>query len=79
MINGLKSARKKRLTDLVAPAAVAAILHFFPDLFPFFAPGEGPAASGADLGRQVFLFDVFHSANIRKVYLRTGGSSGALS
>ena len=48
----------------VAAAALAAIFDFFPDLFPFFAPGEGASANEAGFGREVLFFDVFHGVRL---------------
>jgi hypothetical protein len=45
---------------LVPAAALTAEFDFFPDLFPFFAPGEGASANEADFGGEVLFFDVFH-------------------
>ena len=44
---------------LPAPAPIRAELHLIPIAGPFFAPGEGQAAGGADLGGQVALLDHF--------------------
>ena len=48
----------------VPAAALTAILDFFPDLFPFFAPGERASANEAGFGREVLFFDVFHEVGL---------------
>lgn len=49
----------------VLAAAVRAIFHIIPNFSPLLAPGERPAATRANLARQIGLFDVFsHRGNI---------------
>ena len=58
---------------LILAAALAAILDFFPDLFPFFAPGEGASANEAGFGREVLFFDVFHGVRLMEGWLKSSG------
>jgi hypothetical protein len=42
------------------PAPVTAIFYIGPNLFPFLAPGKGPATNSAVLLGQISFFDFFH-------------------
>jgi hypothetical protein len=57
----------------VAAAALTAIFDFFPDLFPFFAPGERASANEAGFGREVLFFDVFHEVTLMGGWWKSNG------
>lgn len=38
-------------------AAIGAVFDLIPAVFPFFAPGEGTVADGANLGGEIGFFD----------------------
>jgi hypothetical protein len=47
-------------TLTLAAAALTAKEHFFPGLFPLFAPGERPAAVLAKFTGEMLFFDAVH-------------------